>query len=424
MKKLAPFLLLLVWGLTALGQIPEAIFAPEIKSAQLYQQGNQLSFPVIRLNGADQLELHFDDLSATVRNYSYTFQLCNADWTPALLSQFDYIKGYSQMRISNYRLSSVSLTRYTHYQALLPDRNCLPSRSGNYVLKVFRDGDTSKLLFTKRMLVVEEKSTVGIQIQQPFNGQWFRTHQKLQFRLNLNQDVNVVNHLQQVKVVLLQNGRWDNAITSVRPTFFSRNQMDFDTEADAVFPGGREWRWLDLRSFRFQSDRIESANYGKSQTDIFVKPDISRLSQRFNLYGDANGAYTLQCTENLNPLWQSDYATVHFSYIPPNNRPLSQDLYLCGQLTNYAYNEETRMKFNNEKGIYENTLLLKQGYYDYNYVTLNAKNGRQFPSFDLTDGNFWESENNYMVLVYFKSFTDRADQLIGFTMVNSMGRGK
>jgi hypothetical protein len=298
----------------------------------------------------------------------------------------------------------------------------MPTRSGNYVVKVFRDGDTSKLLFTRRMLVVEDKAGVGIQIQQPFNGQYFRTHQKLQFKLNLNADVNVVNHLQQVKVVLLQNGRWDNAITSVRPTFFSLNQMEFDTEADAVFPGGREWRWLDLRSFRFQSDRVESANYGKSQTDIIVKPDVSRASQRFNFYGDSDGGFTLQCTESLNPLWQSDYAYVHFTYVPPGNRPLNQDLYLCGRLTNYEYNENSLMKFNQEKGVYENTQFLKQGYYDYNYVTLAPKNGRPNPSFELTDGNFWESENYYTVLVYYKSFSDRVDQLIGVTIVNSMGK--
>ena len=129
----------------ATAQVPDAVYAPNIKTVQLFPYGNQLGYPIISLNSSDRLELHFDDISTTVRNYSYTFQLCNADWTPAILSTFDYIKGFSQVRINTYRVSSIAYTRYIHYQASLPDRNCVPTKSGNYILKVFRDGDTSKL---------------------------------------------------------------------------------------------------------------------------------------------------------------------------------------------------------------------------------------------------------------------------------------
>src|SRR5688500_19005614 len=118
-------------------QVPERVFSPRIKSVQLFPMGNQLGYPVIKLGSIEQLELHFDDLDANVKNYSYTYQLCNADWTPAMLSHFDYIKGFSQVRLTTYRISSIAFTRYTHYQALLPDRNCVPSRSGNFILKVF-----------------------------------------------------------------------------------------------------------------------------------------------------------------------------------------------------------------------------------------------------------------------------------------------
>src|SRR5687767_4325168 len=186
MMKLA-LLLYLVIPVMLFAQLQEAVYAPSVKSPQLYPFGNQLGAAVMKLNSADRLELHFDDLDANVKNYSYTFQLCNADWTPAMLSHFDYIKGFSQVRLTTYRISSIAFTRYTHYQAMLPDRNCVPSRSGNYILKVFLNGDTSQLVFTKRMLEMEELATVGAQIQQPFNGQFFRTHQKVQFKVNINE---------------------------------------------------------------------------------------------------------------------------------------------------------------------------------------------------------------------------------------------
>ena len=143
-----PLLLVLMMILFsgAIAQIPDAVYSDRIKTVQLYPYGNQLGYPIIRLNSGEQLELHFDDLDANVKNYSYTFQLCNADWTPAMLSHFDFIKGFSQVRINTYRMSSVAFTKYTHYSAMLPDRNSVPSRSGNYVVKVFLNSDTSKVI--------------------------------------------------------------------------------------------------------------------------------------------------------------------------------------------------------------------------------------------------------------------------------------
>ncbi len=123
--------ILLCACLSSMAQVRDAVYSSRIQTAQLYPYGNQLAYPILRLNGGDRLELHFDDLDANVKNYYYTFQLCDADWTPSMLSTFDYISGFSQQRITQYRNSSVAFTRYTHYQAVLPDRNCMPTRSGN-----------------------------------------------------------------------------------------------------------------------------------------------------------------------------------------------------------------------------------------------------------------------------------------------------
>jgi hypothetical protein len=413
--------LFLLFALTSRAQIPEVTLSPTVKSVQLFPVGNQLGYPLIRLGAIEALELNFDDLDANVRNYSYTFQLCNADWTPAILSHFDFIKGFSQVRISNYHISSVALTRYTHYQAMLPDRNCVPSRSGNYILKVFQDGDTSKLIFTKKMLVVEEKSVIAAQVQQPYNGLYFRTHQKIQFKVNLNQTLDVVNAQQQIKVAILQNNRWDNAITKLRPTFFSRTTLDYNTENDALFPAGKEWRWLDMRSLRFQSDRIADAQYSNKGTAIFVRPDADRTGQKFNFYRDANGMYSLQSTENINPYFQSDYATVHFYFVPAGNRPFpGKNVFIIGELSNYSLTDTAKMKYNPEKGVYETSLFLKQGYYDYMYVTIDNDDPKRQASFAETEGNLWETENDYLILVYYRALGGRADELVGFTRVNSL----
>src|SRR5882672_661929 len=202
------FLCLILFSIAVPGfaQEPDWVYVSNIKTPQLFLYGNQMEYPVIRLGSNDKLELHYDDLDADVKNYFYTYQLCNADWTPAILSQFDYIRGFSQVRISLYHFSSIALTKYTHYQAIVPDVNCVPTRSGNYLLKIFLDGDTSKIAFTRRFLIVEEGASIAAQNLQPFNPQISYTHQKIQFTVNTGK-LNLTNAFQQVKSVLLQNNR-------------------------------------------------------------------------------------------------------------------------------------------------------------------------------------------------------------------------
>jgi hypothetical protein len=398
-------------------QVPDKIYAANIQNVKLNYAGNPLAYPVIKLNGADQLELNFDDINAGVRNYSYTWQLCNADWTKTILSEFDYIKGFTQNRITNYRNSSIALVKYTHYMVTLPERSSVPSRSGNYLLKVFSDGDTAKVIFTRRMLVIEEKATVGAQVQQPFNGQVFKTHQKIVFNINPG-NLNFINPIQQVKVVILQNNRWDNAITNLKPTFIRPNVLEYNND-DIVFPGGREWRWLDLRSFRLQSDRVAKADYNSHSTDIFVKPDADRTPQRLVFYKDINGMYYNEISENVNYLWQSDFAQTHFTFVPAGNQAMAgKDVYIMGELSNYGMDEKAKMVYNAEKAVYETSLLLKNGYYNYDYITVDKKGGP--PSFEYTEGNLWDTENAYTILVYYRGINGRVDELVAIGHINSL----
>jgi hypothetical protein len=400
-------------------QLPVLVRRPNIASVKLHRPGDPLSFPVIRLNSNEELDLYFDDLDGSYKNYYYSYQLCNADWTPAGLHIFDFVRGFQNVRITTYRNSTIAFTRYTHYQARIPDKNCVPTRSGNYLLKVFLDGDTSKLVFTKRFMVVDNKTSVGAQVLQPFNGSIFRTHQKLQVAVNIKPQLNVFSQ-QDIKVVLLQNQNWASATVLTRPGIFRGNYLEYNDEAYTAFPAGKEWRWIDLRSVRLMSERMVRIDKQPTRTDVYVKPDGERQQQAYLFYQDINGLYTIETTDNVNPFWQSDYAYVHFSYFPPANRPYAEkDIFLFGEFTGYALDENARMDFDESKGAYIKTMLLKQGFYNYSYVTLPVKKGNEKVSFENTEGNYWGTENSYQVLVYYRSFGSRADELIGFESLNS-----
>lgn len=397
-------------------QAPDSIYVNNIRTVRLYNYGNQLSIPILKLNSNDQVELHFDDLDADVKYYYYTYQLCDDNWMPLTLSPFDYLKGFSQMRISTYRFSSVALTRYTHYQALLPDRNIYPIKPGNYLLKVFLNGDVSQLVFTKRLMVMDNKAAIVARVTQPHSPQFFSTHQKIQFTVDVK-GLDAFNAAQQVKVVVLQNNRWDNAMKNLKPTFIRGTTLEYNSENTAIFSAGKEWRWLDLRDFRLQSDRVLTADYKKFSTDIFLKPDAPLSGQRYVYYRDLDGMSSIEAIRGINPFWEGDYATVYFSFVPPNGMAYTnKDIYLFGQLTNYNYADSLKMVFNPEKKMYETHLLMKQGYYDYTYVAVDKND----PSIRTElDGNYFETENLYTILVYYKSFTGRADELIGVAALNS-----
>jgi hypothetical protein len=420
MKKLL-FGLGLGFQLLSFAQAPDSVYMQNIKTPKLFTANDQNGYPLIPVGSIGNLELHFDDLDGYVKQYYYTFQLCDADWTPVqILTPFEYINGFLQQRISTYRASSVSATKYIHYSAILPDRNCAPKRSGNYLLKVFRNADTSQLAFTKRMLVYEDKMQLGVSITQPFNPNLIRSHHKIIVNVN-TQELDVINPAQQMRIKVLQNNRWDNAVTISQPTFFrGRSNMEYSNEDNLAFAAGKEWRWVDLRSFRFQSDRVKSVEMKNNIPYVNVTPDLSRINVRYLYYRDLNGRYNIQTTELINPWWQSDYAYVNFTYKPDGDQPfINKDVYLFGELTNFATGDSSRMIFNADLGVYEKTLYLKMGFYNYAIVT-KGREANAAVELTSTEGNWWETEDQYMVLVYYRPIGSYVDELIGVTRAGSL----
>jgi hypothetical protein len=392
----------------------------DIHTVKLYRPGDQTSFPMIGLKTAETLELHFDDFDADVKNYYYAYQLCNADWTPSILNPFEYTQGFRNVRITNYRSSSMTTSRYTHYQAAVPDRNCMPTRSGNYLLKVFINGDTSQLAFSKRFVVTDNKAIVAVQVQQPYNARYFRTHQKLNIAITPDERQVRLMGPQDLKVVVLQNNNWATSMQFNRPTIYRGNYYEYSDESLTGIPAGMEWRWADIRSLRLMSDRVESINTRRDTTQVYMRADAPRNGQMRVYYRDLNGASSIESMEGLNPFWQTEYGAVHFTFVPPGGKAFEgRDVYVFGELTNYAQEGDGLMTFNSDKGVYEATLHLKQGYYNYQYMTLpHGKGG--YPDFEVTEGNNWATENSYMVLVYYRPFGAQADELIGASRVSSL----
>ncbi|NML41440.1 DUF5103 domain-containing protein [Chitinophaga sp. G-6-1-13] len=397
---------------------PDHIYHNNIKSVKFNQQGDPLSMPMYTIGTGEKLELSFDDMDNDVKTYYYSFILCNADWTPAQVNQFDYMRGFSETRILNYKMSSVALQRYTHYSVQLPGTNSYPVKSGNYLLKVYLDSDTTQLAFTRRMYVVESKAGVAGFIQQPVSPKLFRTHQKVNFEVNTG-SLNIQNPFDQIKVVILQNYRWDNAITNLKPQFINGNVIKYNAELDCVIPAGKEFRWIDLRSFRLQTERVHRSEYHANSTDVFAVTDVERADKVYQFIKDVNGKYYLATLDDYNPNFEGDYASVHFSFASPEPYA-GYDMYIFGEMTDYELNSNSKLTYNAASRAYEGTLFLKQGYYNYIYGLVDKTVPNAKFNTDLTEGNWWETENNYTILLYFRPLGGRADELVASVTLNSM----
>jgi hypothetical protein len=228
---------------------------------------------------------------------------------------------------------------------------------------------------------------------------------------------------QDFTVVVLQNNNWVTSMTMKQPTIYRGNYYEFSDESITAMPAGMEWRWVDLRSMRLMSERVESINSRRDTTQIYIKPDAPRNGQIRVQYRDNNGNYDIESTDNVNPFWQSEYGNVHFSFVPPGGKAIAnRDVYVFGELTNYAQGGEGKMNFNEETGRYETELLLKQGYYNYLYGTKPADQEAPF-DLGISEGNNWATENTYTILVYFRPFGQRSDLLVGATQVTSVFSG-
>ncbi|MGX5819461.1 type IX secretion system plug protein [Chitinophaga lutea] len=396
---------------------PDHIYHRNIMTVKLNPPGDPLGQPVVALNSGESLELRFDDLMNEVRTYYYTLVLCNADWTPAPLNTIEYLKGFSDNQIREYKFSNIAIQKYVHYRALIPNAQCMPTRAGNYLLKVYLDSDTSKLAFTRRLMVINNRAGVTGYVSQPTNPKLFRNSQKLNIAVN-TKGLNIQNPFDQLKVVILQNFRWDNAIAGLKPMFIKGDVIEYNAEQDCIFPAMKEWRWVDLRSFRLQTERVQKIDYQKNGTTVTVMPDFTRDHTVYQYLKDINGMFYPGMIEDYDPNTEGDYARVNFTFA--SKEPYAgYDMYLFGELTNYELNPTNKMVWNGARQAYEGALYLKQGYYNYVYGLVDRTSNNQF-STELTEGDWWETENAYTVLVYYRGLGGRHDELVGQLRLNSL----
>ncbi|MEN9522529.1 MAG: hypothetical protein RL065_906 [Bacteroidota bacterium] len=391
-------------------------FDTNIKTAKFKLNDLFLSEPIIGLNGSDELILSFDDLTEETRNLSYSFQLCNADWTPNTeLTSMDYLQGFSDNPMLDYKRSFNTSQIYTHYNLKLPNENIRFKKSGNYSV-IIKDNSSGEIVLTKRFMVNDNKAVITGNSIRPRNVELSNTNQQLDIQVDCK-GINTSNPFEEIKVVILQNNRWDNALTGIQPNFVQDNILKYNSDVDLLFPAMKEFRKVDLRTTRLRTARVDKIDNDSAISHFYISAEPLRSFKSYYYEKDWNGDYVVEKQEAVNQDVEADYVWVHWR-MPFATRLVGGDFYICGRITNWDTLPEFKMNYNAKTQCYESKALLKQGFYEYQIGYYEAENNK----FDMTpaEGNWYETENQYTVLVYYKPFAGRYEQLIGVTTIRTM----
>lgn len=397
----------------ASAQVEKEIIPPFNIKTVSFVQNNQNVVPVFQL--ADPFQLQFDDLFGNDSSYFYEIIHCDYNWNPSDLQKRDYLQGFDNQRIQESSSSFNCLQIYTHYRLNLPNSNTQLKISGNYILKILNED--KEVVFSRKFMVYEDLVSVPIQVKRARNVTNLDSKHNLEFTIKSNV-INFQNPLKNIKTVLLQNGKLQTAIHNIAPQFTIGNDLVYKYDAPTQFWAGNEFLYFDNKEIRVASNNISRIDSQKEIYSSYLFTNEARANSNYYNWQDVNGNFVVRRLFAENSEIEADYSWVYFSLSAPLFRSSDGAIYVTGMFNNYALTQENKMEYNTEKGVYEKAILIKQGFINYEY-TAEQVNGN-IDSENAIDGNFFQTENEYTVLVYYKENTDRYTRIIGKGTASSL----
>lgn len=389
------------------------IYKNNIKTVTLHNNKGNFSYPVIKIDSDEQLILEFDDLNPQLTDYSYTIIHCTHDWQVSDLSEYEYISGYKESDIRDSESSFSTLKAYNHYKAYFPNDDMKPLLSGNYLLLVFKNYDRNDIVITRRFSISEDIINIDANVKRASFVDYMQSSQEIEFTINQS----IINNPQdRLNIVIGQNKRQDNLIYNIKPTFIQQGKLIYNDPRQLVFPGGNEYMFFNCKNKKYAISGIESVYY---EEPVYRYHVVSSVFDPYSTYlynEDINGEFFIATDDGTNYETDADYVLVTFTIFRPSPL-LTEDVYVFGAISDWRLSDNNKMIYNSAKGAYEVTMLLKQGFYNYEYLICDSKTG-------ILDANsvrksHYETENDYIIYVYYNQEGTVYDKLLGVKILNT-----
>lgn len=385
-----------------------------IKSVKCYKSGFELNLPIIEISTDETLTVEFDDLSDSPEQYEYTIIHCDYNWQTSGIPFIEFAEGFEYTPIYDYKYSSGTLVQYRHYSVTLPNNDVRLKLSGNFVLQVVKQSDRARVVLQRKFQIFEPKVKIDALVRQPVSPNLQKNHQQLELCINTAQ-LGQVDPSNDITIIVLQNSQSYNQQIFKRPNYIDKNTLVYHTSTSPVFEGGNEFRQLNIKSFYYQTPGIQAISNYEGVYHTILSPDSKNKSYPYTENQDINGKFIVKCDDVSDSPTQADYTWVYFTLT--TDIQFDGDLYLFGELTGWELNPSFKLNYNPQSVSYETRLLLKQGFYNYKYVFVSQNQSAS--DFNRIESTFFETENSYTILVYYKSPGIRYWQLVGVKVVNS-----
>jgi hypothetical protein len=386
-----------------------------IHTVLFFTEGWEFSLPVLELGQPQHLVLKFDELVREPKTYHYTIVQCDADWNPSRMSSNEYLDGFQENPINDYAISINTTVPFVNYRLMIPNDDIKVRLSGNYLLKIWENSEKDHPVLIRPFYVAEKLAEINGFIQNATYEGFKGTSQQISFTVTYPK-FGITDPINEIKTVVMQNTRMDNRLTKLKPTFIRQNQLVFEEKTN-LFPGSNEFRNFNSKNLQTNGMGVKQIEYIDPYYHLFLETDISGNSEIYRSREDLNGNYLVKNDRTGDSDLEADYTVVHFTYSPPD-RVTNDKIFVFGALSNWQCLPSHLMAYNPDKKVYEASILLKQGFYDYQYVLLDLE--KQIIDATIPEGSHVETENDYQFLLYYRGFSSRYDRLIGYRTINSV----
>lgn len=385
-----------------------------VKTLQVGVAGEPLSSPYITLNGDQVIEVSFDVLEEGYNRYAYSVIHCDADWKQSTLMPMDYMNGFQGLTIDEFAGGMGTTVAYTHYRLEIPNPDIQLKASGNYAVRVYRDDAPDQPVLTACFYVVEEREvpiTANVTTNTLIDTN--QSHQQVNFTINTSR-FPIPQPQTDLKVYVYQNNRRDNAVSGIMPSNIGGTHIEYANIRELIFEAGNEYRRFEFLTPTFNGLGVENISFHNPYYHVTLYADLPRSRRTYQYDQDQNGRYLINCRGCNFPETDADYSVVHFALdVPP---VLDGQIYIVGDLFNNVLDEKSRITYNPESNLYEKSVLLKQGHYNYEY--LFVPKGQKKGMTSRFEGDYAPTENEYAIHVYYRPIGERYDRLIGVNRIN------
>lgn len=406
MKSFYLYILLFFSPLCVQAQFMRA-FSSSICSMQMVLNDDWRQPPVMRLHGDDVLQFSFDEMSHTYHRYIYRITHCRANWEPSELFEIDFLNGFNEMPIEEWENSVNTTMLYTNYTFTIPNENVSLKLSGNYIVEIIDDEDDEEVVAEFRFSVAEQRVALSAGASGNTDIDMNKSHQQVSFTVHYPK-YDIKDPAAEIIPVVYQNRRADNAVTGLKPTYITGSTLQYTNNRALIFDAGNEYRRFELTDPRVCGMGVERIAFLEPFYHASLYADQPYSFHRNGR--DENGRCFVNTLEGYGTFIEADYLFVHFTLDAPYRAGGSY--YLLGDFCKNRFEEENKLEYDYEKRAYCVTKMLKLGLYNYAYVWLpdGAKKADMLPA----EGNCYDTENEYLILIYHREFGSRYDKLIGY----------